>query len=401
MRSSGGAKAAIFFGLAGSTAAHIIMNYPVPYGYTTQPYVSVEPLGSKLTFPCQGNSVSFDRGTPTEVTAGATQLVNFTGSAVHGGGSCQFAVNYDDVPSPDPARWKVIYTILGGCPAKTKGNLDDPPYRKGNDKYDRPDAVHCTSSNDVDCVRLFDIPIPAGLPSGQAHFAWTWFNKIGNREMYMNCAPINVKSAAGDGAFLDKLPGLFVANVAGFSGSKCTGIRGVEAIINIPNPGEFGAIMDDFTPNPQEPCQAPGTQLPNFPRSMAGPAAPAGTGSGGGGASQTGPYNNKTTLLTFVTSPAPTAPSGNKSTATAKPTAPATAAASTAPTAPTAAAAPTSSSPPSNGGGGSAACTQDGMLVCSGTGLWGLCDHGKAVLRPVAPGTQCVDGQIVRAGARR
>ena len=52
------------------------------------------------------------------------------------------------------------------------------------------------------------------------------------------------------------------------------------------------------------------------------------------------------------------------------------------------------------GGANSIACAKDGMLVCGGSpALWGLCDHGKAVLRPVAAGTQCVNNEIVLAGA--
>lgn len=38
----------------------------------------------------------------------------------------------------------------------------------------------------------FQYSIPAGIAPGEYTLAWTWFNKIGNREMYMNCAPIVV-----------------------------------------------------------------------------------------------------------------------------------------------------------------------------------------------------------------
>jgi hypothetical protein len=34
--------------------------------------------------------------------------------------------------------------------------------------------------------------MPADLTSGEYTLAWTWFNKVGNREMYMNCAPIQI-----------------------------------------------------------------------------------------------------------------------------------------------------------------------------------------------------------------
>ncbi len=70
------------------------------------------------------------------------------------------------------------------------------------------------------------------VPTGDYTLAWTWFNKIGNREMYMNCAPVTVTGASGKtkrrahgqrhshGASVSKrasamssLPNMFVANI--------------------------------------------------------------------------------------------------------------------------------------------------------------------------------------------
>ena len=64
---------------------------------------------------------------------------------MHGGGSCQLAMSYDN-----GASWNVIYSIIGGC--LVEGLTQD-------------------------------VKIPADAPSGEALFAWNWFNLLGNREM--------------------------------------------------------------------------------------------------------------------------------------------------------------------------------------------------------------------------
>lgn len=62
---------------------------------------------------------------------------------MHGGGSCQFAVSYDQ-----GKNFAVIASVMGGCP--------------------------------IDLA--YDIPIPSTLPAGKkALFAWSWFNQLGNR----------------------------------------------------------------------------------------------------------------------------------------------------------------------------------------------------------------------------
>src|SRR5947207_3219484 len=66
--------------------------------------------------------------------------------APHGGGTCQFALSYDNGKT-----FTVIHSIEGGCPL---------------------DAV----------MNKYTIKIPDNAPSAErARFAWTWFNRIGNR----------------------------------------------------------------------------------------------------------------------------------------------------------------------------------------------------------------------------
>ncbi|KAL8831993.1 MAG: hypothetical protein Q9170_005055 [Blastenia crenularia] len=106
---------------------------------------------------------------------GQNQTLSFRGQATHGGGSCQISLTTDKQPTKQ-STWKVINSIDGGCPSNHPGNVGDDPTGYGADK--------------------FKFAIPPQIPTGDYTLAWTWFNKIGNREMYMNCAPITVTSAS-------------------------------------------------------------------------------------------------------------------------------------------------------------------------------------------------------------
>ena len=88
-----------------------------------------------------------------------------------GGGSCQVSLTKDLEPTKDSV-FQVIHSIEGGCPNAAPGNLGE-------------DASAADPT-------AFDYSIPQGIAPGKYTLAWTWFNKIGNREMYMNCAPIVV-----------------------------------------------------------------------------------------------------------------------------------------------------------------------------------------------------------------
>ena len=60
--------------------------------------------------------------------------------------------------------------------------------------------------------------------------AWTWFNEIGNREMYMNCAWVQIqgstssriKKRAAQYNSMDSLPYIWRANIAGLSTCNTT-----------------------------------------------------------------------------------------------------------------------------------------------------------------------------------
>ncbi|KAJ1914679.1 hypothetical protein H4219_004679 [Mycoemilia scoparia] len=167
-----------------------------------------------------------ERG-PTQATvkAGSTMTLKFDGSAIHGGGHCQFAVSYNN------KDFAVIEDVLKDCFTSSAFGSS------GNYKY--------------------DIKLPSELPSGDATIAWAWVNAIGNREYYMGCVDVKIEGGGSGGSFSG--PELLVVNHPTLGGGK-----------TIP---EFGG-------NPE-------TGLDLFkarPKITVGPNAGSGGGGGGGGA---------------------------------------------------------------------------------------------------------------------
>ncbi|KAL8919551.1 MAG: hypothetical protein Q9208_006743 [Pyrenodesmia sp. 3 TL-2023] len=161
---------AMAFALLSTTNAHMEMKTPSPFGAASMNNSPLDPSGSD--FPCkQRPGVYEPPATKNVMPIGVPQTLSFKGSAVHGGGSCQISLSKDAKPTKE-SKWMVIHSIQGGCPAKAAGNLGD-------------DA-------NANVAAQFQYKIPPGIAPGEYTLAWTWFNKIGNREMYMNCAPITV-----------------------------------------------------------------------------------------------------------------------------------------------------------------------------------------------------------------
>lgn len=181
--------------LVSSVNAHMVITSPVPYGVSSLNNSPLEDDGSD--FPCKQRSGVYDISEMNQIAVGVPQKLSFKGGATHGGGSCQLSVTLDKNPTKE-SQWKVIHSILGGCPNSQAGNANGSPDYDGNP--------------------TFEYTMPKGMPNGQYTMAWTWFNKIGNREMYMNCAPIEVSGGADNNDVLDTLPDMFVANI----GNGCT-----------------------------------------------------------------------------------------------------------------------------------------------------------------------------------
>ncbi|PHH92310.1 hypothetical protein CDD83_8024 [Cordyceps sp. RAO-2017] len=113
-------------GLASIASAHIMMSNPVPFGKSTLNNSPLEADGSD--FPCkQRGNVYEAEGAKNVYKQGSVQALEFVGSAVHGGGSCQVVVTTDLKPTKE-SKWKVIKSIEGGCPAQGQaGNMGGGP----------------------------------------------------------------------------------------------------------------------------------------------------------------------------------------------------------------------------------------------------------------------------------
>ncbi|KAL3458140.1 hypothetical protein BJX64DRAFT_302250 [Aspergillus heterothallicus] len=202
--------------LASTTYGHIQMSKPYPIrsplnqaASGEKDYSYTNPLSSDgSNYPCKGyandpfNSVA-------SYSQGQTYQLELQGSATHGGGSCQIALSYDKGQT-----FQVIHSMLGGCPLQSS----------------------------------YSFKVPADAPSGEALLAWSWFNKIGNREMYMNCAQVTIGGGAREAGFtsvsrrdaFSSLPPLFLANING--PGQCKTIEGQEVNFPLPGPDVEGSL---------------------------------------------------------------------------------------------------------------------------------------------------------------
>lgn len=316
---------------------HVQLVTPTPFEWAE--YGPTNPLRTDGSdFPCkipQGDEFTIN-GTATEIAIGDEQTVSLSGWSVHGGGSCQFACEYDDMtgtidceedapnrggkkklkkkkkakgergisrtvamlradtqrslvteghaPNPDSA-WKVIHSIEGGCPkADVAGNLEPGQ---------NPDTYTFT--------------IPDDFAPGDYTWAWTWVNKIAaSPEFYMNCAPIKVTAAAGSTqrtkdrrdrasrrrAATTSYPDLFLANIGGVS-NGCTTFEAVEQQIAIAYPYPGSSVS---YPNGQENLFAQACD--GNPRNSGASAA----ATGGGGRSQQSSSTAAGSAMTATTS---------------------------------------------------------------------------------------------------
>jgi len=205
-------------GLATLSSAHMIMSSPKPFGGVGQAPL----LEDGSNFPCQMTAGgSYQSQGSTTMAKGSPQELAFIGQAVHGGGSCQVSITYDTAPTKNSV-WKVIHSIQGGCPAKNQqGNM-------GN------------SASAADPF-TYQFQIPDDVPTGNATIAWTWLNRIGNREYYMNCAPISITGSSGDKANFDALPDMLVANIPAITSCTTSGLDNMD--YKYPNPGNS---VDNF-----------------------------------------------------------------------------------------------------------------------------------------------------------
>ncbi|RDL37109.1 uncharacterized protein BP5553_04542 [Venustampulla echinocandica] len=199
-----------------SVNGHMALSYPAPFRASNNPhaknvdYSMTTPLSGAAQFPCKGYSSDMadttGAGAPVATwTAGQKYNFTVTGGAPHGGGSCQIALSYDS------KTFSTIHSYIGSCPLSSGQN--------------------------------FDFTLPSDAKTGPAMFAWVWYNKVGNREIYMNCASVNI--AAGTGAkpavAFSSRPSLFLANL----GNGCTTVEGKDAVF--PDPGPDADVTTKLT----------------------------------------------------------------------------------------------------------------------------------------------------------
>jgi hypothetical protein len=191
--------------LFGATNAHMMMKSPVPFDVA---HLNNSPLAADGSdFPCKVDpamsAYSYQVTATNEMPVDKPILLSFDGSAIHGGGACQISITFDEKPTKQSV-FKVIQTFEGGeCPKPTGPGLT--------------------------------FNIPKEFPNAEkATLAWTWFNRIGNREMYMNCAPISITGGSDSKDYYESLPDMLVANVAT---TDCKTDDSADA--QVPNPGDF------------------------------------------------------------------------------------------------------------------------------------------------------------------
>ncbi|KAH8652331.1 hypothetical protein BX600DRAFT_441219 [Xylariales sp. PMI_506] len=364
-------------GFVGSTAAHMLMNTPSAFSGTINS--PLDATGSN--FPCQIGSGASVAGTTNTYALGSNQTLSLLGEAVHGGGSCQISITYDTNPTASSV-WKVIHTIQGGCPARdTTGNLADDSSATAPDPF------------------TYAYTIPDNIPTGSGTIAFSWLNRIGNLEFYMNCGILELTGTSGDKSNFDALPDLFVANIESVNSCSTGPMRNTNPPSDplIPNPGSSVEYNTDW----------PSLE---FDASTCPPAAAAGAyasgGSSGGSASSSAAAPAATQATTAVSSAAATSPTGQVFvTVPGVGTTTAAAAQTTSKVASSAAAATTAAAASGGSSGGtttsssssgalSGACTDDGMFNCIGGDSYQQCASGTwSVVMALAAGTSCTEGQ--------
>jgi hypothetical protein len=370
---------------------HMIMKDPVPYGVSS---LNNSPLAADGSdFPCKQRQGVYDITQMNNMTIGAPQKLDFLGSATHGGGSCQLSLTTDLQPTKN-SKWMVIHSIEGGCPANVDGNLDGGPQSTGSS--------------------TFQFAIPEGINAGQYTLAWTWFNRIGNREMYMNCAPVNVMAGSGTSSnkrdateeeqptSLSKrtsFPDLFVANING-----CTTTEGVD--IRFPDPGDsvqYAGTPSNLQPSGQAACTGGPGEGPTG-------SSPSGTSAAVPPAASTSaavpPAVSTSATITSVASQSTAAPGVFASSASSV-ASPAAASTSSSPAVPAASPASSSSASGSSPSSGtlSGACSPEGQWNCIGGTSFQRCASGIwSAAMQMAAGTTCTAGQSTQmnvAAAKR
>ncbi|KAL2268974.1 hypothetical protein VTJ83DRAFT_3820 [Remersonia thermophila] len=213
---------AALLGIAALTDAHMMLVYPQALRSKLNPHTTPDMIDYSLTsplsndgsdFPCKGSLSllgTLNGASVARWTVGGEYNFTLAGGATHNGGSCQVAVSVDD-----GARFYVLHSYEGGCPIVSS-------------------APGTGSGAGTGVGSSFRFRLPRDTPPRKgAVFAWTWFNNLGNREMYMNCAVVDVVGGHGGSEKVpfESRPALFMANI----GNGCRTVEGKD--VKFPDPG--------------------------------------------------------------------------------------------------------------------------------------------------------------------
>ncbi|RPA97484.1 hypothetical protein L873DRAFT_1690872 [Choiromyces venosus 120613-1] len=172
--------------------AHLSIKSPTPLHYNEvggADFYSAPLKDDGSDYPCKGYHLT-DWGAPVaQWPAGGAGTIDLLGVAAHNGGSCQASISYDQ-----GRTFKVLKSFIGDCP---RGAVENTLYTT---------------------EQTFDFPIPSSAPRGSALFAWTWFTVTGFRQMYMNCAHVQIvdgaPGAGGDGRrWPEGVPDMFIGEI--------------------------------------------------------------------------------------------------------------------------------------------------------------------------------------------
>ena len=300
------------------------------YNYSNYDYSMTSPLSQDgSNFPCKGYLVDLASSSIVDsLSPSQKYTVDLGGSATHGGGSCQFSLSYDGGKT-----FGVIHSVIGGCPLESS----------------------------------YQFTIPSNLPTGKkVVFAWTWFNKIGNREMYMNCALVDV---AGSQTAAITVPKIFEANV--FGPGTCNTVEGTEVVFDAPGDSvEYGGSYAGQHPS--------GSQLGGCANQV---DAVIFQGSGGSSSAS----SSHTTWSSTSTTTSSRSTTSSSTTTTKYPSLHTTATSTRSSTSIL-----TSTSLPST-------CSTTGEVMCYNGGYsYKICVSGTFInIGAVPQGNQCVDGKII------
>jgi len=382
------ATVAAFAAFITSATSHLIMADPPQWAVPGESQAPLDPSGSD--FPCQNGNP--DPTASRTYTPGSQALLQIQGTAVHGGGSGQMLITYDFPPTAN-SMWRVMQSFEGDHPIKSKGNMQD------QDPSITPSASYM--------LPPITWNVPSGLPAGKAVVAWSWFNRMGNREMYMKCATVQINGAKSSVSNLNEDPGvkalptLFRAN----SGNGCTVPENVDAIA-FKNPGPNPKIVSGYTATTIS-CDSsqPGS----------GSGADSGSGSGEGGVSSPvpsatsgpEPTSSSDAKVPSPTSTEPSYPSGGDNESGSGdgaelPSGPTTPTSNKGASKPTPfASKPSKPSKPDTPASGTGC--PEGKVYCNSDNTWSMCGSGYIQkIGTIPPGMQCVNGEFsAKLRARR